>query len=195
MAARKHKTHSCNEPVLAALEDGLAVLELAFGRAERPESRPVDKVDPLDKLVNLVAVRTGVPIDGTANGAGNAGQRMHAFQRVLDRQVHERLQASARIGLDPPVPELEAIRRVAHDQPPKAFIGRNDVAPVTQQAERNAHLSGGKKASLRAPESPARANRSAGPPTANRVHVFSCTPVSTVRPLIRERRSAKARAA
>ena len=114
---------------------------------------------------------------------------------VLDRQVHERLQASARIGLDPPVPVLETIRRVAHDEPPKAFIGRNDVASVAQQAERNARLSGGKKGLAEGSRISGPGEQVCGPSDGEPRARLQLDPGPRQSgPLIRERRSAKARA-
>ncbi len=63
--------------MLVPLENTLAILEFALPIADLAHCLPIEEANPLDALLNRVAVRPGVSINRAAHPSGDAG---HGFE-------------------------------------------------------------------------------------------------------------------
>ena len=85
-----------------------------------------------------MAVGAGIAVDGSAGPAGDAGQRLQAFQAAVDGEVHQVLQLGAGAGGDAIALGAQGVAAVAQHQAAIPAVGDDQVSAAADHDDRNA---------------------------------------------------------
>ena len=132
IAGRETQRGRADNPILALLEAGGAVVEAAFLIGELAESLSIKDADGHNPFVNLLSIGAGISVDGAADPAGDAFQRFEAGEGVRDREVDERLEIGAGFDVDHGVEGGDAGGAIAEDDAGEALVSDDEIRAAAE---------------------------------------------------------------
>ena len=136
----KHEFHPEDDPVFAALEDALAIAEIALRVVERAYAGAIEEADRRDAFRDGMPVRAGVAIDRGAHPAWDARERFQAPETSSVGEIHEVLKYGPRPGGDPRAIGLQRVLGIAQHQAAETLVGNDQVGAAAGDADLGAAL-------------------------------------------------------
>ena len=123
--------------VLVPLEYALAVGEFALRVVRLPRDAVLEIAHADHVLMHRIPVGARVAVDGAADRARDAFEGVQPAEPLHDREVDERLQRRARLGLDQSVLDRDAAAHVAQHAAAVAVVGDDQVRALSEEAVRD----------------------------------------------------------
>ena len=134
-----------NDPVFAALEDALAIAEIALRVVENAHGGAIEEAHGGDAFGDGMAVGAGVAVDRGADPAGDAGERFEALEGVTVGEIDQVLKHGAGAGGDARAIGVERVGGVAQHEAAEALVGNDQVGAAADDTDGRTAFAGGGK--------------------------------------------------
>ncbi len=126
--AQRDRQH---DPILAALENALAVVEFTRCTIDFARRDAIEIADANDALIERMAIGAGVAVDRAAQPAGDTGHGFEAAQAGRDRRVNQILEHGSRGDGHRPGANIERGIGVAQNDAGETAVGGHQIGAAT----------------------------------------------------------------